>query len=315
MASSLEDADEERTVDAAIAERVAALRLDTAQVVDGVLSGLHRSPHRGASVVFVEHRDYRPGDDLRLLDWRAYARNDRHVTKRFEQETELSLHLWLDASASMAFGRGELEKARWAATFLGAFATLAQAQGDAVGVVRFDRALRDEVPPRTSPAHLHAVLDALAIPPERGARTGLAALSEALERTRRRGVVLVASDLLDLDPGALVPIEMAARRGHDVRVVQVLHPDELDLPGDGPARFEGLEGEDPVEADPSELRAAYQAELGQHLEACRQRVLDAGGRYRLVRTNEPIVAVIVEMLLERTPGRVAGGAAARPRWA
>jgi uncharacterized protein (DUF58 family) len=314
MATTPDRSSAERAIDPSIAERVAALRLDTAQVVDGVLSGLHRSPHRGASVVFVEHRDYRPGDDLRLLDWRAYARNDRHVTKRFEQETELSLHLWLDASASMAFGRGALEKSRWAATFLAAFATLTQAQGDAVGVVRFDRALREELPPRTSPAHLRAVLEALAVPPEQGARTRLDVLAEALERTRRRGVVLVASDLLDTEPAALVPIELAARRGHDVRVFQVLHPDELELPGDGPARYDGLEGEAPVEADPVVLRAEYQEELGRHLEACRQRVLDAGGRYRLVRTDASIVAVLVETLVDRLPRRGLGGAATRPRW-
>lgn len=303
-------------VDASLAERVAALRLDTAHVVDGVLSGMHRSPHRGASVVFVEHRDYRPGDDLRLLDWRAYARNDRHVTKRFEQETELSLHLWIDASASMAYGAGAEEKARCAATLLAAFATLTQAQGDAVGVVRFDRAIQGELPPRTSPAHLRAALDELATPPARGARTSLEqALTEVLERTRRRGIVLVASDLLDLAEGALTPIELAARRGHDVRVFQILHRDELELPGEGPAVFEGLEGEAPVEADPAEIRAAYLEELGRHLASCRRRILDAGASYRLVRTDEPLTGVLTEALLERGPGRVGTLGAARARWA
>jgi uncharacterized protein (DUF58 family) len=302
--------------DASLAERVAAMRLDTAHVVDGVLSGMHRSPHRGASVVFVEHRDYRPGDDLRLLDWRAYARNDRHVTKRFEQETELSLHLWIDASASMAYGDGAEEKARCAATLLSAFATLTRAQGDAVGVVRFDREVLAELPPRTSPAHVRAVLDELATPPARGSRTSLeGALTELLERTRRRGIVLVASDLLDLAEGALTPIELAARRGHDVRVFQILHRDELELPGDGPAVFDGLEGEPAVEADPAEVRAAYLEELGKHLETCRRIILDAGASYRLVRTDEPLAGVLTEALLERGPGRVGTLGAARARWA
>jgi uncharacterized protein (DUF58 family) len=227
----------ETPLDAELAERVAALRLDTSHVVEGVMSGLHRSPHRGASVVFVEHRDYRPGDDLRLLDWRAFARNDRHVTKRFEQETELSLHLWLDASASMRFGEGSREKARCAATLLAAFATLAHAQGDSVGAVRFDDAIRAELPPRTSPSHLRAVLDALAAPPSERAHTKLAALGTVAERLGRRGVVLVASDLLDLDEHALDALEHVARRGHDLRVFQILHRDELELPHDGPALF------------------------------------------------------------------------------
>ena len=305
----------ESSLDAELAERVAALRLDTSHVVEGVMSGIHRSPHRGASVVFVEHRDYRPGDDLRLLDWRAFARNDRHVTKRFEQETELTLHLWLDASASMHFGEGAHEKARCAATLLAAFATLAHAQGDAVGSVRFDDALRGELPPRTSPAHLRAVLEALAAPATARAHTSLAALGDAAERLGRRGVVLVASDLLDLDPHALDALEHVARRGHDLRVFQILHRDELELPRDGPALFHGLEDERAIEADPAEVRDAYRAELDAHLEACRRRVLEVGGRHRLVVTDEPLAVVISESLLERGRGPRPPGALTRARWA
>lgn len=304
----------ETPLDAELAERVAALRLDTAHVVEGVMSGLHRSPHRGASVVFVEHRDYRPGDDLRLLDWRAFARNDRHVTKRFEQETELSLHVWLDASASMRFGEGGREKARCGATLLAAFATLAHAQGDSVGAVRFDEAIRAELPARTSPSHLRAVLDTLAVPPSARAHTSLASLSTVAERLGRRGVVIVASDLLDLDPHALDALEHVARRGHDLRVFQILHRDELELPHDGPALFDGLEDERAVEADPAEIRAAYRAELEAHLDACRRRVLEVGARHRLVVTDEPLAEVVSESLLDRGRGGPRG-AMTRARWA
>lgn len=296
----------EGALDAELAERVAALRLDTSHVVEGVMSGLHRSPHRGASVVFVEHRDYRPGDDLRLLDWRAFARNDRHVTKRFEQETELSLSLWLDGA----------EKARCAATLLATFATLAHAQGDAVGCVRFDDRVRSELPPRTTASHLQSVLDALGEPPSVGARTSLASLATMAERLTRRGVVIVASDLLDLEPDALGPLEHLARRGHDVRVFQILHREELELPTDGPALFEGLEGEPSVEADPAELREAYRAELDAHVASCRRALLEVGARHRLVITDEPLTGVITESLLERGPaGSRARGSGPRARWA
>lgn len=307
-----------RSLDAELAERVAALRLDTTHVVEGVMSGLHRSPHRGASVVFVEHRDYRPGDDLRLLDWRAFARNDRHVTKRFEQETELSLHLWIDVSASMKFGEASSEKARCAATLLATFATLAQSQGDSVGLVRFDDAIRTELPTRTSPAHLRAVLDALALPPTERARTSLSALASVAERASRRGIILLASDLLDLSEHALDAIEHVARRGHDVRVFQILHREELELPRDGPAVFDGLEGEPAVEADPAEIRAAYRAELDAHVGHCRKRLLEVGARHRLVATDESLAAVVSESLLERSrSGPRAPGAStgARARWA
>lgn len=302
-------------LDAELAERVAALRLDTTHVVEGVMSGSHRSPHRGASVVFVEHRDYRPGDDLRQLDWRAFARNDRHVTKRFEQETELALHLWLDASSSMRFGAGNAEKARCAATLLASFATLAHAQGDAVGLVRFDDAIRTDLPARTSPAHLRVVLDALALPPTERSRTDLHALASVAERASRRGVVIVASDLLDLSEHPLAAIEHVARRGHDVRVFQILHREELELPHDGPAVFDGLEGEPTIEADPAEIRAAYRAELDAHIELCRKRLLEVGARHRLVITDEPLASVVSESLLERSHAGPRAPGGARARWA
>ena len=183
-----------------------------------------------------------------------------------------------------------------------------------MGAVRFDDAIRDELPARTSPSHLRAVLDALAAPPAARAHTSLAALGAAAERLGRRGVVIVASDLLDLDPRALDALEHVARRGHDLRVFQILHRDELELPQDGPALFDGLEDERAVEADPAEIREAYRAELDAHLDACRRRVLEVGGRHRLVVTDEPLAEVVSESLLERHGPRGAGSMT-RARWA
>src|SRR5688500_11150522 len=164
-----------RALDPDVARRVANLTLSARKAVEGLLSGVHRSPHRGASVVFVEHREYRPGDDLRLLDWRAFARTDRHQIKRFEQETHLRATLVLDRSGSMAFGG----KAEHAATLLGALAYVLVNQGNAAGVLTFDEGLRDALPPRSRPAHLEAVLSTLVAPAERGKRTSLA---DALDR-------------------------------------------------------------------------------------------------------------------------------------
>jgi uncharacterized protein (DUF58 family) len=305
--------------DAELAQRIASLRLATSHVVDGIMSGLHRSPHRGASVVFVEHRDYRPGDDLRLLDWRAFARNDRHVTKRFEQETELSVTLWQDASASMAYGEGETEKARYAATLLATFATLAQSQGDAVGLARYDSALLDELPARTSAQHMRALEGKLAQAPSARSKTSIdAALGPSIERMKRRGVVLCASDLLDFDENALRPMETAARRGHDVRVFQILHRDERTLPFEGPHRFVGLEGESEIDANADDVRARYLVELEAHIESCRRRITSAGARHRLVITDEPLAEVITESLLtqgQRGGGGARGAQAGRARWA
>jgi uncharacterized protein (DUF58 family) len=285
-------------LDPETAKRVRNLTLQARRTVDGLLSGMHRSPHRGASVVFVEHREYRPGDDTRLLDWRAFARTDRDVVKRFEQETHLRATLVLDASGSMAYrGLDGVSKEQHAAALLAALAYVLIGQGDAAGVARIDDTLEEAVPPRTRPAHLETVLRALAMPAERGHPTDLsAALSAVAERAGRRGVVAIASDLLDLSDGALGPIAHLVTRGHDVIVLHVLHPDEIAFPFEGPARFVGLEREPSVDVDAEAVRKSYCAEVERFIEASRQQCNAAGARYALARTDDPPEHVLAALL-------------------
>lgn len=292
-------------LDPETAKRVANLTLQARKAVDGLLSGVHRSPHRGASVVFVEHREYRPGDDLRLLDWRAYARSDRHQIKRFEQETHLRATLVIDRSGSMAYGgEGRRTKAEHAGTLLGALAFILVRQGDAAGLSVIDRAVQKRLPPRTRPAHLEEVLIELARPPERGTPTGLHdALTEVAERARRRGLVAIASDLLDFDDAALAPLSHLVGRGHDVVVFQVLDPDELELPFEDPARFEGLEGEPSLDADPETLREAYRAEVDRFVDACRRKCTAVGARWVLARTDEPPERTLASVLTRGGRGK------------
>lgn len=287
-----------RALDPEVAQRVANLSFAARKAVDGLLSGVHRSPHRGASVVFVEHREYKPGDDLRLLDWRAFARSDRHQIKRFEQETHLSATLVLDASGSMAYGgEARATKAEHAATLLGALALILIRQGDAAGLAVVSTKLDARLPPRTRPAHLDEVLRALAVPPVEGTPTDLgAALTEVAERAGRRGLVAVASDLLDFDERALEPLTYLIGHGHDVVIFHVLDPDEIELPFEEPARFVGLEGEATIDADPEALREAYLREVGTFLASCRARAVAAGARYVLARTDEPVERTLASVL-------------------
>jgi uncharacterized protein (DUF58 family) len=295
-------------LDQELAERVASLRVRASHAVDGIHSGIHKSPHRGASVIFAEHRDYRPGDDLRMLDWRAFARNDRYTIKHFEQETHLRANLLLDLSASMAFdgGRPATQKAHYAATLLAAFAWILLGQGDAVGAFAFDADLRKALPARNRPDHLDALLSVLALPVVRdraAARTNLSATLTALgERVGRRGLVVLASDLLDTAPEALAPLSQLAALGHEIIVVQVLHAQELDFPFKHSLQFEDSEGPDSLEADADAVRAAYRAELGQFLLNCKQRCQSAGARYALARTDQPVEEVIVSVLLSGRRG-------------
>ena len=287
-------------LDENIARRVSTLRVHARRAVEGLRSGIHRSPHRGASVIFAEHRDYRPGDDLRLLDWRAYARSDRHIIKRFEQETHLRAQLWLDCSASMDYGDGEQHKHTHAATLLAAMAFILLGQGDAVGVVRFAATMGDALPARARPGQLEAALALLAERPERGEKTDLyAALSACAERAGRRGLVVVASDLLDLKPNALEPLSLLRAAGHDVLVFHVLHPHELELPFDDRMRFVDPEGDGMLDTDPSAIREAYKEQIGNLLVECRRRCMAAGARYALARTDTPVQQTIAEVLSGR----------------
>jgi uncharacterized protein (DUF58 family) len=287
-------------LDENIARRVSTLRVHARRAVEGLRSGIHRSPHRGASVIFAEHRDYRPGDDLRLLDWRAYARSDRHIIKRFEQETHLRAQLWLDCSASMDYGDGEQHKHTHAATLLAAMAFILLGQGDAVGVVRFAATMGEALPARARPGQLEAALALLAQRPERGGKTDLyAALSACAERAGRRGLVVVASDLLDLSSNALEPLSLLRAAGHDVLVFHVLHPHELELPFDDRMRFVDPEGDGMLDTDPSAIRDAYKEQIGKLLVECRRRCMAAGARYALARTDTPIQQTIAEVLSGR----------------
>ncbi len=291
--------EDKRLLDPELRARVAHLTFEARRVVEGVLSGLHRSPHRGASVVFVEHREYRPGDDLRLLDWRAYARSDRHTIKRFEQETQLRAQLVLDASGSMDYG-AELTKGEYAATLLAALGLVLLTQGDAVGVMRFADSLVGSLPARSRPAHLELVWNELGMAIAKEAPTDLErALHLAAERSGRRGLVAIASDFLDFSDAPLATIEKLTRRGHEVWAFQIMHGDELDLPFEGPSRFVGLEGESSLEADPTALREGYLAELRAFLDACQTRCLAAGAQYRRLRVGEPIEHVLGDMLAKR----------------
>lgn len=284
--------DSKWALDPEVAKRVAGLTLRAKKAVEGLLSGMHRSPHRGASVVFVEHREYRPGDDPRLLDWRAFARNDRHSIKRFEQETQLRSTLVLDRSGSMAYPeepstRGA-HKGQHGATLLAALAYLLMRQGDAPGVATFDASIVDQLPSRSRASHLDPVIEMLSSPPVRGAPTELETVLSAVgERIGRRGVVAIASDLLDLEERALDPLNHLVALGHDVMVFHVLHPDELDFPFHGGHRFEGCEGESPLEVDADEVRTGYLEQIEAFVAERRRRCIAAGARYVLARTDQP----------------------------
>lgn len=327
--STREAAAERRPLSPEVAARAALLQVRARAAADALLAGHHRSVRHGASAVFVEHREYRPGDDPRRLDWRAFARTDRPTIRHFEHEAQLRATLVFDRSGSMYFadpsdeaahpsGTSTPSKAAHAATLLAATAYLLMRQGDAFGLTYVDRDAERTHPPRARPDHLEALLTSLAeneVPPERGAPTRTTDLATALaqvaESTSKHGVVLLASDLLDvasLEVGAgkrppwSEPLALMARRGQSVMVLHVLTRTELLLGGDEPARYEGLEGEGTTTADPVEIGARYRERVARFCADAERAVVEAGGRYVLTCTDEAPTLALARLLRPSTRG-------------
>jgi uncharacterized protein (DUF58 family) len=294
-------------LDPAVLDRLEGLALVARTVVEGFMAGHHRSPQRGSSVEFAQHRQYVRGDELRRVDWKIFARSDRLVVKEFVEETNFSCHLLVDASESMGFGSlawNKLDYARWCAASL---AHLVIAQRDAAGLVVFDEDVRDRVPPRTG-LHQEAEIVAALEKERPGAGTGVGrVLAWIATRLRRRGIVAIFSDFLG-DPAEI--IEGAKRLtygGHEPILFQVLDPQELELDYDGLLRLDGLEGLGRLTVDPRAIRAAYKEEVEAHQSALRKAARTLGCDYVPLVTSTPLDVALSTYLARRAARARASG--------
>ncbi|MFO7769082.1 MAG: DUF58 domain-containing protein [bacterium] len=231
-----------RRLDPVALSRLEDLDLVARLVVEGFVTGLHRSPYHGFSVEFAEHRPYQPGDALRYLDWRLYAKSDRYYVKTFMEETNLRSHLVMDASGSMGYGSGEITKITYARQLAAALAYLMLRQRDAVGLVTYDERMRRMLPPRSVSSWLHPLLGELEGLETREGTDGGSVLGELAERLDRRGLVILFSDLLD-DPRRVgLGLRHLRHRKHEVIVFRVLDSREVDFDFPEEALLEGMEG-------------------------------------------------------------------------
>ena len=276
-------------VDPAALAALGRIEIVARWIVDGFISGLHRSPRKGFSVEFAEHRPYMPGDDLRYLDWRIAARADRWVVKQFEEETNLRSLFLLDVSRSMDWtGSGaRLTKLAYAERLVAALALLFLRQRDAVGLLRFDDAVRSVVPARSRTGQWRRIVTAMAEPGGGRASNAAAALGQAGRMLRRPGMVVLVSDLLVDVP----PVEAAVRAlraaGHDVTVLHLMDPGERDLVSAGEALFVDPESGLETPAAVADVRAAYRATVETALAEWRGTLAAAGTGYATVMTDQP----------------------------
>jgi uncharacterized protein (DUF58 family) len=280
-------------------KRIARLDLRARYVVEGFLSGMHRSPYYGQSIEFRQHRQYTYGDDLRYVDWKVWAKQDRYYVKQFEEDTNLRCTLLCDVSGSMGYGRGAMNKFEYACSVAASLAYLILRQQDAVGCAAFDDALRLTVPQRTKRNHLDSILQAMETCSPRNKTDLYQILRNVAETYRRRGLMILLSDLLVDRGGLLKGLRLLRSRGHDIIVFHVLDDDELDFPFTGPTRFEGLETPDQLRCNPRALREGYLQALGGYLEEVRLGCSRHQADYVRLRTSQPLDAALAAFLSNR----------------
>jgi uncharacterized protein (DUF58 family) len=295
------DVDLAKYLDAGALARLMAQPLLARFPMEGNVSGHHKSPHRGSSVEFAEYRNYVPGDDIRRLDWRVFARTDRFYLKEFEAETNLRCYLVLDCSGSMGMTGQHQRKLDFARRLVASLAYLLVHQGDAAGLLCVNERTVFDVPPRRNPAHLQTLLETLdKAEAEPHGETGLvAALHELAEKVRRRALVIIFSDFF-CDPEELLSCFQHLRfQKHDLAVFHLLDRMEMDFKFDRPVRFSDLESSYQLITEPALVREQYLEALHGFLERLRAGCHEFNADYRRVVTDESFEKVLADFLVER----------------
>jgi len=281
--------------------RLQGLQLRARLIVEGYVSGVHRSPFHGFSIEFAEHREYAPGDDLRYLDWKVFGRTDKYYLKQFEEETNLVCYLLLDTSESMGYqsAAAPLAKIEYAKCAAAALAYLVLHQQDSAGLVTFDKEIRSLVRPSSNPSHMKQLLHVMEqAPADRKTATG-AIFHDLAERFKKRGIVVVLSDLFDDVDAMTAGLKHFRHRRHEVILMHVLDPAELDFPFQQATLFRGLELGREVLVEPRSLRKAYLAEFNRYLtrlkRSCRAHRMD----YVLLRTDQSLEVALSSYLASR----------------
>jgi uncharacterized protein (DUF58 family) len=287
-------------LDPVLLSAIGDLELVARVMVDGTVSGLHRSSFHGYSAEFNQYRHYRPGDDLKYIDWKLFARTDRLYTKQYRETTNMVAQIAVDVSGSMAYcGRTGVSKIAYARLLSAALAYLVSGQGDAVGAVGYGEELRQYIATRTGPSHLRGLLVALTRLEASGGAATAASLGRAIDLLRRRGLLVIMSDLYDDETALERELKRAARIGHEIAVFHILSRDEIEFPFSGDMEFEDLETRRSVVASSRSMASLYRRDIADFLERWRSRCASYGIDYIRSVTDMPLDATLRGYLLKR----------------
>lgn len=285
--------------DPVFSSRVSQLELQARKIVEGYLTGLHRSPYFGQSVEFVQHREYVAGDDPRRIDWKMWSKTDKFYIKQYEEDTNLRTTLVVDASESMQFGSGTTTKFDYACVIAASLAYLLLKQQDAVGMVVFDEAIRSQIPPRTQRSQLHELLVSLSSQQPKQKSDLYGVLKKIADAQSQRGLIILISDLFTPRDSLFKGLKLLRFRGHEVLIFHVLDDEELDFNYAGTTKFEGMESAGDLLCDPRSLREGYLQAMTAFREElrkeCARQVID----FQTIRTSESVDAALRHYLNHR----------------
>ena len=279
--------------------RISRLEILARNVVEGFLSGLHRSPYFGQSVEFAQHREYAPGDDIRRIDWKVWSKTDRYYIKQYEEETNLRTTLLVDLSESMQFGSHKLSKYEYACQIAASLSYLLLRQQDSVGMISFDNVVRATVPPSSKQNHLQSILASLDVQKPAKKTDLQALLKQVADQQTRRGLIVLVSDLFVDRAGLFKGLKLLRTRGHDVMVFHVMDDEELDFSYAGTTKFEGMEEMGDLICDPRSLREGYLAAVTAFIDDIRRHCTRQMIDYHTIRTSEHLDAALAHYLTHR----------------
>ena len=283
-----------------VIQQVRRLDLRARFIVEGFLSGLHSSPYHGFSVEFSEHRKYTPGDDIRQIDWSVYGKTDRYYIKKYQAETNLDSYILVDTSASMDFAtEGRMTKMDYAICLAAALGYLMIHQQDSVGLVTFDEQIRDFLPPKAKRSHLVNILGTLARTKPSGKTLLADVVHQVASRVRKRGLMILFSDLLADQEEMIRALHHLKFCGHDLIIFQVLDHSELSLPFDGQVRFEDPETGETLDADPQAIRAAYMQELREFIDVYKRECQHVRADFVTVDNSMTFDKALIQFLVQR----------------
>ncbi len=291
----------QKYLDPQMLSKLEGLELRAKRVIEGYVAGLHRSPFQGFSVEFAEHREYAPGDDLRYLDWKVFGRTDKYYLKQYEEETNLITYLLLDTSESMHYqsDAAAMSKLEYAKCVAASLAYLVLRQQDSVGMVTFDDRVRSVIRQSSNPSHMKQLLHVMEqSDAQRKTDTG-PIFHDLAERLKKRGIVIICSDLFDDVEHMMTGLKHFRHRRHEVILFHILDPAELDFPFRQTAKFVGLEDLPEVVTDPRSLRKAYLEEFNGFVKAVKRGCRACNVDYVQIRTDESLEIALSAFLSRR----------------